>query len=321
MIFHKLIDKGTRAANTVLRRTFGEDKHHDPKVWLHWQNLNDNSDGEAQGEPWEGRVWLHVREHAVEFSWHLKPRISIGASATANFNSFENFLTLGGHFGLLSTYLNFGVRPPKILENWWNERYGYDARCLEISLNVDDMGGEWDMRVYGRLWSDPHSWSSTDARWRDWSVHPIELVLGSRSYERVPIIEDVPIEIHMPEGAYEGEMTFNRTQRVFKNRKTGKVRRFSKPFHTIDARFPYGIPHYGKGEALYGLSCPANSIADGIGKVVACVMKDRMSRKGRVLHEPYPHPSVRKAAAEEAHRAYRAARKTDPSLCEVEEVK
>lgn len=290
------------AANKALS-LLGKDSVGDPLAWLHWQNLSDDG-------PPHGRAWLHVKNRAVSLEWSIRKEPEVGLSLRLCLANWERVASISHHLGFLSLYFGLEGRPPKALEDLWKKEYGYDSRELSVrgALFTDKI----EPNIRWNLWSDPDCWESHRPKWRDGSWYP----LGMVSYEHRDIAKDVPVEIPMPEGVYAGKMSLQRAQAVRGKKKIP----IGKPFNTIDAAFPYGIPHDGKGEALYGLSCPADSIPAGIGKVVAHVMRDRLTRKGKPHGTVYPPPAERHAAHEEAKRLYEASRR-DPSIRECEEVR
>ncbi len=147
--------------------------------------------------------------------------------------------------------------------------FGEEESDDEISIRIFDWAIWWD------FWSG-EGWDSKTPRWRDGCFHIDNFFLGRRKYER-KVVEEKEVEVPMPEGSYRA--TVKLCEDTWKRPRWGK-----KVIKRVDIEIPDGIPHPGKGEnswdcgddATFGICCPAVSIADGVGKLVGSVLRDRV---------------------------------------------
>lgn len=138
------------------------------------------------------------------------------------------------------------------------------------------------------LWMSPSEWHSKDPKWRRVHFNLADFVLGRKDVEWESI-ETVPVSIPMFEGYYEAtvEMRYHVSWR--------KRLPFIKHRHKCaNVEIEKGIGFPGKGEnswdcgddALFGMSCPANSVEEAIGKTVASVLRNRMRYGGSYQFTP-----------------------------------
>ena len=130
--------------------------------------------------------------------------------------------------------------------------------------------------IWWNLWTPSGSWSSQTPKWRNGCWHILDTLLGKQSYNR-KVIEERTVLIPMPEGSYEA--TIKLCEDTW-----SRPRWFKQVIRRIDASMPKGIPHMGKGESEWdcgtdttsGMCCPANSIFEGVGKIVADCLETRV---------------------------------------------
>lgn len=151
----------------------------------------------------------------------------------------------------------------------WN-----DNSDKEISFYI------YEWTIWWNLWTSTMEWSSKTPRWRHgcWCIP--DTFLGRKKYLR-EIIEERTVQIPMPEGCYEANIKLCKD--TWK-----RPLWFADSIMRIDADIPKGIPHSGKGEnswdcgedGCFGMCCPANTIAEGVGEIVGSVLKDRVRYGG-----------------------------------------
>lgn len=143
----------------------------------------------------------------------------------------------------------------------------------EIGVHIHDWAIWW------RVWSPSQSWSNTTPRWRDGNWHPARTFLGKWVYEET-VIEERPVRIPMPEGEYPATAVLSHAVRGH------RLNPFKHKQREVKINVPRGIPFSGKGEnswdcgedGLFGMSCPARSIEEAIGKTVSSVLETRKRR-------------------------------------------
>lgn len=138
---------------------------------------------------------------------------------------------------------------------------------------------DWELGFYFHDWA---LWLKIFSRWGEWrrddpwwrtthSIHPLDLIFGRMEYSVRAVVDVRAVEIPMPEGAYPGHVAL----------KDEQWKRPRWPFARVIRRalvdVPAGVPHRSKwGEdATYGLTTPAKSVEEGIGELVASVLRDR----------------------------------------------
>lgn len=172
--------------------------------------------------------------------------------------------------------------------------YGFSARLRrllgipefesrDVSVHLSDGSLFWN------LWQNPHESSSTDPWWKHGILDPLDVLFGRMEQTSDKEVASRVVDIHMPEGKYSAtvrlsEPEYRRSRWPFKFGPDALYlhQRYSAQIEVADG----GIPIPGKGEnswdcgddAIYGLSCQADSIEDAIGKIIASALRTRMKR-------------------------------------------
>lgn len=263
--------------NRVLRKFWPEDKKGDRKVWFHSQNLNEDRHGRPKGLPYEGRCWLNTPRGEFKFAWHLwnkALRFSVQSDADSG----------GVQLGWALPPASFWFTAPVPFRKPDYEHTNY------LSLSVHDSSLWWQFG--GNSFGD---WSRDTPKWKHGNFNFGDFFLGDVKYtEGSPEIQKV--KIPMPEGAYDATVTLREDRWERPRWKTLRLRRAS-----VDV--PLGIPFPGKGEnswdcgedAVFGLSCCADTVEEAIGKQVETVLRNRRRYGGNVMLK-YPSPEERAAA-------------------------
>lgn len=162
-------------------------------------------------------------------------------------------------------YFSIGY-PAKKYPTWDGKR--------EISLSFHSNSLWW------QFWSDPDCWSSKDSKWRRGAFHLDDFFLGKSKFSE-EFLEERNVLIPMPEKSYEAtaKLTLDTWTRP---------RWFKKQIKRIHIEIPEGIPFEGKGEnswdcgkdATFGITCPAESIPEGVGTLVGSVLRSRVKNGG-----------------------------------------
>lgn len=204
------------------------------------------------------RGWINHPDHTgVSFSWECCARPRFEASWKVGRGDERD---VHGHVSLLGFSFFWGIEGLGLAG---------DARELRIAFH--------DGLLVWTVWKSPHRWSSRDG-WRSSSWNVDDLVRGKVTYAS-ELVEERAVQIPMPEGTYPAIVKFTRDTWSRPRWPTETVMR-------AHIAVPKGIPMKGKGEnawdlgddATYGLTGPASSVEDGIGRLVASVLRDRWKR-------------------------------------------
>jgi hypothetical protein len=248
--------------NRIIKKFF-------PNGWFHYQNLNDFPDG-SLGPPIEGRCWLNFDlENSLYFSWFVK----------------SNFCHLGLSLGDYDEKIVFKVAFPPIA--LW---FGANIEKLSKLIDKHISKGDWyaknteisihDGSIWWRLFVRSGYWNKNIPRWRHGNFNVIDFILGENKYTN-RVLKEEKIDIPMPEGNYPA--TIKMEMATWK-----RPRWFAKRLKRADIEMEKPIPFPGKGEnswdcgddACYGMTTPARSIGEAIGKMVEHVLDNRLKRGG-----------------------------------------
>lgn len=255
------------------------------RAYWHWQNLDEDRQGRVKGKGWRnGRAWLNLRvdedgksNDTIEASiqWVVRHRNS--TSLSLSLGGGDGATNLDMHISLLGTGVYLGLDSP-LTEKLTRKLCpaGYD-RERELSIRFHDKAAWW------YLWMNPHEWRSRDPKWRRGCFHVDDWALGQNKYQN-EVLEERQVLVPMPEGAYPATAKLELA--------TWTRQRFGWPatrLTRIHLEVPDGIPHPGKGEnawdcgedATYGITAPANSIEEGISKLVESVLTRRTRYGGK----------------------------------------
>ncbi|HMJ16608.1 MAG TPA: hypothetical protein VK524_34575 [Polyangiaceae bacterium] len=147
----------------------------------------------------------------------------------------------------------------------------------ELSLAIHDNALWW------RIWTDSGCWSRARPAWRDGCWHPLGHYKLRGEFE---VLEQREVLVPMPERSYRG------TAKVLRSRWG-----FEKLPHAFDKVLTHAsvdmhegeqIPHPGKGEnsydcgedATFGTHGPGRTVEDGVGSLVASVLRSRYRHGG-----------------------------------------
>lgn len=255
------------------------------KFKLRTQNLNEKP-GDVLGSIWKhGRAWLHRVVDGeskwpplATFEWS-HGRTSL--AATLHFNGGEREVT--AHLAVPGgSYCATFVMPRWLVERLpWKahgRKGGWDGVDRNIGIRV------FDGAIWLSLWEDGMSWRSDDPWWTRATIRLDDLLLGKAKYATREISKR-EVKVPMPEGSYDATATL---EHATWTRPRWPWRPFSKELLRVKIDVPKGIGHPGKGEnsydcgpdATYGISTPARTVEEGIGKLVASVLRDRVRYGG-----------------------------------------
>lgn len=215
------------------------------------------------------RAWLSTRNHGrnllkAEVSWRTK-------LCLFDLGFDEDSGTIGLTWAIPYLFVHVGFFWPR---KWMarGEFYG-DIEIIRLSISGGSFG--WS------FWHDSMGWSSKTPKWRHGSFNPIDFLLGHREYSD-EIIEEREIEISMPEATYRGTAQLKNAY--------WKRPRWPWRLKVVRAEIetPDGVPFPGKGtsswncgqDATYSMTCPADSIEQGIEAFKASVERDRLRYGG-----------------------------------------
>lgn len=270
------------------------------RFWFHWQNLNDKPGGRQGMGARNGRAWLHFGERGViGWQWVFFSRslgISLGAEASDG-TGIKASLCLG----VVGLYVHahggpFAWLAEKILPWYETEYQGSKLRIYkdrDISFQIYDWGLQWT------IWKDwREGWKRGDPRWRDGSLRPLDMILGSAVYSSREISEAQDVVVPMPEGGYPATCKIVEVQH---KRPRWFPRRFIRAeieIKKVDGKWT-GVPFPGKGENSYdcgedatsSMSCAATTPEAAIGKFVESTLGSRRRHGGSVMWKPAPKPT------------------------------
>ncbi len=249
----------------------------------HWQNLNEKR-GDKLGPGWRhGRAWFKRRGNLqLRVEWvHGKADLRCMLSVDPQ----ENELQLGIAIPGLTYYVAIGGLPRALFDalpmNVHREqrKYADERRC---GFYVHD-ASLWIM-----LWVDEMESNSRDPWWM--KTHRFGLDdIASKIFGKVryatEVIESRDVEIPMPEGVHAATVNI---ERATWTRPRWPWRPFSRERIRADVTIPKGIGFPGKGEnsydcgddAMYGMTMPASTVEEAIGKVVAGALRNRIRYGG-----------------------------------------
>jgi len=239
-----------------------------------------HSSDEHPDRGYHRRHWLSLGR--LQLSAEVKaPSSAIGASLTVEHPSEQR---LAGHLGIGLGSVFLGVSHPRL--------QGFSEKVL-AALPSDmrfDYGGRafsvrfFDHAVWWQLGVDNMGWSNGRSKWRDGNWHPIGY---SRRQTDPELIEEREVLVPMPERSYRATAKLTKAEWGF-DRLPGFT---YKTLYSVEIQMLPGeqIPFPGKGEnswdceedAAFGMSTPGRTIEDGIGALVASVLRDRTRRGGK----------------------------------------
>lgn len=259
------------------------------RVWWHWINDNDKPGGETGHIARHGRLVVHFGNNAVRLSWNHGASF---AHAYVNVGGEED-VTVGVALPPVAYWISLARLPRAVMAalpmNYLREERRY-ANTRRVGLSIYDWAIWWDG------WSDEGEWRARDPKWMHGCWHPLDAVFGQHAHsERV--IEERDVSIPMPERQYPARVKMSLETWARPRWPFWPMRTEVKRAH-VD--IPGGIGMPGKGEnswdlgddATHGLTCPASSVEDAIGKVVAGVLHDRQRRGGSHGFAPSEPPRV-----------------------------
>lgn len=247
--------------------------------WASWQNLTDGErGGKPKTWPFHGRAWLHFNEGGVAsfcFSWLLWSRFC-GFRFSAS-PDCENTFTFMVALPPFAFWLSVDGR------GWLRKLADRLAKLEPSDMGVDWSGRDLSVMVHGwavwwKLWVCDYGWTRSRPRWRDGSFHP----LGRNCRQGEPeLVEERKVLVPMPERAYKATARLERVRFGW-----DRLPRFlDKSTMTCEIKMDEGeqIPFPGKGtasyncgeDACYSIHTNARSIEDGVGNMVASVLRDR----------------------------------------------
>lgn len=243
------------------------------RLWWHSQNLNEKPGGRLGAKWRHGRAWLHVGSNGcLHAEWHFFSIGSFSIGFDVGGDGDNDFLI---YFCPCFFSIYLGVEGLKYGLGWkWLPDYG-----RECSLRVH----HW--AVWINPWSREHEWRSEDPWWiRGLVIHLDDLIFGRDKYSEHDL-ETRAVLVPMPEGSYKA------TARLFEST-WARPRWFARRLLRVELDIKGGIPHEGKGEnswdcgedATFGTTCPAETIEEGIAKLVESVLESRHRRGGSHIH-------------------------------------
>lgn len=294
MNLHKALKKLEKRVNAKLETLLGTDD-----VNIHYINRSEDLRGREKAIPWHGELIIRLgnRKPALNFCWAVWSHSLL--SAGVKIEPSDGSAVLHASTKLLATYLTVENLYPLFRKLNGDSVRG--DRSLDFSLSLDMSNNP---HLHWNAWADPNEWNSKDPWWKSFGVFPLEKIFGTLKVQESTTLEEKDVVIPMPEGAYPAHVKFEE----FKFGYSRLPQFWSTGYRT---HFDFGFPlPYGKHDSIYGQSMPAESIADGIGKIVGDLMREYSPK--------YPKAPVDQQKADwEARKQRQAAEKesTKPGTC------
>lgn len=217
------------------------------------------------------RVYEGIGNLMVELSWALQPQGRMGAGL--ELCPDENHVVLQVATPLGSAFLTI---EHDALRRAIAKR---TPQPREFCLILDAFEGLLSWKFWGRS----YEWDSKTPKWEDGSVDVAKLLFGPSKHKNRQRFER-EVDIPLPEGNVRARV---RLYEIILKR----PRWFARVYNRADIEPVTGVPIPGKGEnswdcgddAIYSLSCPANSVEEAIGAFVTTVLRDRQRRSGTHL--------------------------------------
>lgn len=251
---------------------------------FHWQNLSDAPGRERHGF-WHGRAWWCLRDDEGRRSFPLAARLEwshgkLGFALTLDLDRDDREVTLHVAVPGASYFATLCGLPPWLLKrlpfSLGRTQYKYQGGNRSTGIRV------FDDAIWLSLWEDRDEWNSKDPKWMRATIRPLDIIFGKSKYAN-RVIEERDIAIPMPERMYPAIAKLEVASWI-------RARWPWRPFSTVRTRVsidvPGGIGIPGKGEndydigddAVFGQTCVARTIEEGIGSVVASVLETRRRR-------------------------------------------
>jgi hypothetical protein len=238
--------------------------------------------GREDGRGLHGRVFCNAEDgqRSVTLEYHVpNARCSVRFTCEGLGGDSAMLVTLcmpplGFYLSVDSPLLRkLSVRLIGLLRDPAASKYG----CRELSFSIHDNALWW------RVWVDSSCWSNKRPAWRDSCWHPLGHYKLRGEFE---VLEQREVLVPMPERSYRGTAKVLRSRWGF----TKLPAVFDKVLThvSVDMHDDEQIPHPGKGEnsydcgedATYGTHGPGQFIEDGVGSMVASVLRSRHRRGG-----------------------------------------
>lgn len=249
---------------------------------FHSQNLNEKPGGRMGSILRHGRCWWRITERLKLHAEWLIP--SGKFSLSAQFGGDDDDLLLSFGCGLFTVY--FGICAPGL--SWLPRGRVSQIYWFQRALWIYPWSRRWEHRSSDPWWS------------RGKVIHFDDLLLGRTSFSTRTLARH-QVLIPMAEGAYPATVRIE--ERTWK-----RPRWFARHVAGADIDIPGGIPFMGKGEnswdcgedGLFGMSCPAASVEEAIGKVVATVLTSRRKYGRPADIKPVLSPRVKVAPTDDS---------------------
>lgn len=252
---------------SMINELLGPDRH----MSFQWRNLDDR--------PRAGCAWFDIYDGernkkllpGLCFEWDLK---SVFNQLYFDIDMNENEITFAWAVHPIAFWLSI-TDLSKQLSNVgpWMDAGKLEAYDKRFGVSLREGWVSWNLGY------SQHHWCREMPRWRNGSFDVLGFLFGDTEHFETTIKGPVNVQFPMPERSYKGSVelrreTWKRPRLLWRSHEVVRA-------HIETDKDP--IPHPGKGDsswdcgedATYGLTCPADSVSDAIGKMVGSVMRDR----------------------------------------------
>jgi hypothetical protein len=241
--------------------------------WIrwHWQNLNDNDGRRPAGRPWHGRAWAQIARRDER-----GPQVRVDWALGRFARSCDLNLEWGGGDSGSDVTLHLSLH--RLASLWLTLEYILPRRWQPAGIGSRRLGISYaDHRLGVELW---HEWKGYGPQ-RAWSLSLPDLLFG-REKRSERATGSVDTAVALPEGVYPARIEFHELTARRPRWHGARLHHYA----TIDLLRPIPVP--GKGDndwdqddnAIYSMSCQAESVEEAIAHLVKSVARDRREHGG-----------------------------------------
>lgn len=248
------------------------------------------SEFDDEGKGWHGRLSVRPGDDSLRWGAQVEYHVPSRHYSVRFCASSDRPLSASVNVGLFGFYLSAEHPALERIRNavvraWPLPRAVYSFSGREFSVSFHDHAVFWS------LGADDMGWDAQTPEWRQGAWHPLGFF---RRQGEVELVDEREVLVPMPERSYRAKARLERTHWGFDK----APRRFDRVERHVTIEMLDGeqIPFPGKGEnswdcgddATFSLSCRANTIEDGVGRLVASVLRSRR-RHGGANWAPAPN--------------------------------
>jgi len=221
----------------------------------------------------EERVSVHLGAGAVTVNveWSFRSKsLRAGVSATD-----EGVLL---SLGVPPAALYVGVEGDVMYRLMRRYGRGLMDKAIEAYVTVDG-GGVDSLFAHWNLGTSTSGWDSKTPAWRNGGFFPVQTVFGRMKHSK-RVVETRPVTFHMPEG------DVTATAELYES--TWTMPRWPGPWcqmYRVEVDVPKGLDDGHRKGPTFGVTQPARSIGEAVGKMLGDVLRNRGVCGGATIGE------------------------------------